>query len=242
MQLSYTDRVANKIRGTFREWTAAEVVANDGIKLIVDRTILDDQAIIRAILFNRHERTEAKLVDYALRQDDRVLELGSGLGFITMKCAGICGASNVVTFEGNPLMYGLLKRNLSLNGYEEVDARQSVVSLDGGPVTFQLAEAKVSSSLYQRGNATSRTVPSVSFRDLLAEVRPTVIIMDIEGSEVDLLGVVPMPTVRAIGVEVHPQIVGETALSTMQERLAQAGFRIDPNFPKEWGRPLYIRN
>jgi FkbM family methyltransferase len=241
VQQSYLDRVTNKIRGTLRELTAAQVVDNDGIKLIVDRDVLDDPALIRAVLFNQHERTEAELVKYALRPDDRVLELGSGLGFITMICARICGAPNVVTVEGNPTMYELLKRNLALNGHV-VDARRAVVSLEGGPVTFQIALSKVSSSLYTRDNATGRSVHSVSFRELLAEVRPTMIVMDIEGSEVDLLGTLELPGVRAIGVETHPQIVGTAAIARMQKRLDQIGFRIDPRFPAESSRHLYIRS
>jgi FkbM family methyltransferase len=235
------DRVTSKIRGTLRELTAAQVVANDGIKLIVDREVLDDPVIIRAILFNRHERTEAELVKHCVRPDDRVLELGSGLGFITMMCARICGASNVVTFEGNPVMHALVERNLALNGYA-VDARQAVVSLDGGPVTFQIAQSKVSSSLYARDNTTGQTFESVSFRKLLADVKPTVVIMDIEGSEVDLLGTIELPNVRAIGVETHPQIVGEDAISSMQKRLANMGFRIDPRFRADSTRHLYVRS
>lgn len=239
-QLSVLDRVGSKIKGTFREMRGVQTVRNDGIELIVDRDQLKDDAIIRALLFDRHERTEAALVKYCVRPDDRVLELGSGVGFITMLCARICGAANIVTLEGNPTMHALLMRNLAMNGYA-VDARQSVVSLDGGPVTFHLSDSLVSSSLHERGAASAATVPSTSFRDLLAEIEPTVIIMDIEGSEIDLLGTCPMPSVRAIGVETHPHIVGEEAIAAMDERLADLGFRIDESFPAAAKRCLYIR-
>lgn len=239
-QLSVLERVGSKLKGTFREMRGARIVRNDGIRLIVDRDQLKDGSIIRALLFDRHERTEAALVKYCLRPGDRVLELGSGVGFITMLCARICGAENVVTLEGNPRMHALLQRNLAMNGYA-VDARQSVVSLDGGPVTFHLSESLVSSSLHDRGAAAAETVPSTSFRELLAEIEPTVVIMDIEGSEIDLLGSCPMPSVRAIGVETHPQIVGEAAIAAMDERLAQAGFRIDERFPTASKRCLYVR-
>ncbi|RDJ24091.1 FkbM family methyltransferase [Bosea caraganae] len=239
-QLSVLDRVGCKLKGTFREMRGAQIVSNDGIRLIVDRDQLKDDAIIRALLFDRHERTEAALVKYCLRPGDRVLELGSGVGFITMLCARICGAANVVTLEGNPTMHALLVRNLAMNRYA-VDARQSVVSLDGGPVTFHLSESLVSSSMLDRGDAAAETVPSTSFRDLLAEIEPTVVIMDIEGSEIDLLGTCPMPSVRAIGVETHPQIVGEDAIAAMDRRLAALGFQVDERFPTASKRCLYVR-
>jgi len=240
MQLSLLERVTSKVRGHYRELTDAQIVENLGVKLHVDRALLKDNAIVRALLFNRHERTEADLVKYAVRPDDKVLELGAGLGFITIKCATICGPANVVTFEGNPAMFNLLKRNLELNGCD-VDARQAVVSLDGGPVNFQISDSMVSSSLYNRGSATDSVQESASFRTLVAELAPSVIIMDIEGSEVDLLGTIDLPSVRAIGVEVHPQIVGDAAVTEMTRRLEAQGFHLDETFPSQYSRHLYVR-
>jgi FkbM family methyltransferase len=240
-RLSYLDRAVNKLRGTYRELTAAQIVSNKGVKLIVDRDLLNDPKIIRALLFNRHERTEAELVRYIAAPGDRVLELGSGLGFISILCAQICGPQHVVTVEGNPAMYGLLKRNLVLNNCP-LDARLAVVSLDGGPVQFQIADSMVSSSLYQRDDTTQVSTDSISFRALVAEVKPTIIIMDIEGSEIDLLGTTELPSVRAIGVETHPHIVGQKAIAAMIERLRNMGFHIDDRFPAESNRHLYVRH
>ncbi|HEY5794018.1 MAG TPA: FkbM family methyltransferase [Bosea sp. (in: a-proteobacteria)] len=240
-ELSLLDRVGSKIKGTFREWRGVETVRNDGIKLIVDRAELSDDTIVRALLFDRHERTEAALVKHCLRRDDVVLELGSGVGFITMLCARICGAGKVVTFEGNPVMHGLLMRNLAANDYK-IDARQSVVSLEGGPVTFHRSASLVSSSMLERTDTIAETVPSASFRALLSEIKPSVVIMDIEGSEVELLGACEMPSVRAIGVETHPHIVGQQAIAEMDRRLRERGFAIDPSFPIASKRCLYVRN
>jgi FkbM family methyltransferase len=240
MSLSVLDRAISKAKGSFREAREAQIVVNHGIRLRIDRNVIRDKALIRALLYDRHERTEAKLVKAILCPGDRVLELGSGVGFITMLCGRICGPDNVVTLEGNPEMHSLLVQNLKLNGYD-IDARQSVVSLDGGPVTFHLSSSLVSSSIKSRGEDITQTVPSTSFRQLIEEIRPTVIIMDIEGSEVDLLGTVPMPTVRAIGVETHPQIVGEPAISLMNERLNAMNFVLDDRFAEDSKRCLYVR-
>ena len=51
--------------------------------------------------------------------------------------------------------------------------------------------------------------------------------MDIEGAEVECLPGADLTTVRAICVEVHPRIVGSSAVNAMIDSLRQQGFCVD---------------
>ena len=69
---------------------------------------------------------------------------------------------------------------------------------------------------------------SDSFRKVLDEVRPTFLIMDIEGSEVDLADeTIDLECLQKICVEVHPGMVGDEATSRLVESLLKRGFQLN---------------
>ncbi len=103
--------------------------------------------------------------------------------------------------------------------------RLRAVTVDGAPISFFRNENVVSSSIYDRGlTAQKVTVESVPINQVLAEDRATVLVMDVEGAEIDLLRAADLSGLREIIVELHPHIVGEEATRAMIDDICARGF------------------
>ncbi len=177
-----------------------------------------------AIFKGTYELPERELVDLALRSGDRVLEIGSGIGFISLLCAARAGARNVLSYEANPAMEPVIRGNYALNGVEPTLVMRAVTT-DGQPIgLFQNANV-ISSSLIDRGDGAQRiAVESDPINAVIAAHRPDVIVMDVEGAEVGILTFADLAPVRAIVVETHDHIVGADNTAAMLAALSAKGF------------------
>ena len=68
-------------------------------------------------------------------------------------------------------------------------------------------------------------MPSDALDAVIAEWRPAVLVMDVEGAEVDILPASRLDGLRALILELHPHVVSEAALGRMRAHLAALGFR-----------------
>jgi len=188
----------------------------------------DQARAVRNGLFKRtYEGAEQRLLEKAVRPGDKVLEIGAGIGFIGLLSARLVGPSGrVVSYEANPRMQQVIEANYALNG-EQPELRMRAVTPDGKPVTFHLSENVVSSSLYQRSQSqTAVTVDSDALHDALEEVAPDVLVMDVEGAEVDLLAMGDLASIRSAVIELHPYIVGEDRIAALLQSLQDRGFAV----------------
>lgn len=179
----------------------------------------------RSIYRGSHECEELEVIREHLAREDRVLEFGSGIGLITVTCCQIVGSENVVTYEANAAMEPLLRKTFSLNGIAP-DLRMKMVSIHGGDNTFYVSDRfVVSSQINHQQGASEVSVASDAFADVVREVQPTFLVMDIEGSEVDLADEsIDLASITKICVEVHPQITGDEAISRLVQSLLNRGF------------------
>ena len=193
---------------------------------VVPKTVRD------GIFTAAYEANEAVMVQHAVRPDDRVLEIGTGTGFISVLCAKICGPENVFSFEANPAMEPLIRKTYEMNGIEP-QLQMKAVTTDGAPLSFFAADNLVSSSKYDRSvDGAHVSVDSVAIDQVIKQLNPTVMVMDVEGAEVELLTHTDLGSVRCIIVETHPHIVGDEAINQMLDMLQQHGFSIEAHFQK----------
>lgn len=75
-------------------------------------------------------------------------------------------------------------------------------------------------------------MPSDALADVLAELRPDVVVMDVEGAEIELLADVDLAEVRAMVVELHPHIVGEDKIAALMASLEARGFEVTGDMRK----------
>ena len=162
-----------------------------------------------------YERQEAEGLRSLLVPSDRVLEFGSGLGVIA--CIAGRSASDVLSFEANPRLVERAEANLALNGIRNVAVRSGVVGHQAGTATFRV-EADFWSSALGTASAgeDSIAVEVHALSAVLETFRPTVVVMDIEGGEYELLGDpawMAYAGLRGVLVELHD--VGGDALDRL---------------------------
>ena len=182
----------------------------------------------RALSSGRYEHHEADALLLHLRQGDRLLDLGAGLGFICALAAGVLGEDAVVGVEAGPETVKLARKNLAANGFPGVKiVRGAVVASGEGEVDFGQRPAFWASALKGRQgwpeNAEVIRVPARPVGKLLERFRPSVICCDIEGGELEVLAE-PLPGVRLVVVETHPQVYGAEGVKQIAAALAAQGF------------------
>ncbi len=182
----------------------------------------------RALSSGRYENHEADALLLHLRQGDRLLDLGAGLGFICALAARVLGETAVLGVEAGPDTVKLARRNLAANGFDAVKVlKGAVVGTGDGEVEFGQRPAFWASALQgPEGwpeNAEVIRVPARPIGKLLAKFAPSVICCDIEGGEREVLAQ-PLPGVRLVVVETHPQVYGTEGVARIVAALEAQGF------------------
>lgn len=190
---------------------------------------------VRSALFKgRYESHECDLVERLVSPGSRVLEIGTGIGVVSLLATRLAGEGLVLSCEANPSLEPLIRGNYALNGWTP-NLRMQAVTADGRSLTFYQNDNLLTSSAHDRQLAgKSLTVQSVAIAELISSHRPEILIMDVEGAEVELLPAADLAAIRAIVVEVHPHIVGDDAIVTLETTLGSAGFRITDRQHKTW--------
>ena len=201
-----------------------KIVTLDGIR-VHSSAHWAPQAVRNGLYKKTYEDAERRLLLTDLRDGDRVLEIGAGIGVVGMLAASVTGGGNVLSYEANPALEPVIKANHSLNAAVP-DVRFKAITTDGAPVQFHRAPNILSSSIHQRRQTEETiTVESDSLADAIAEFAPDVLVMDVEGAEIDLLDGAPLGGIRSIVLELHPHIVGEAAIEKLLAGLEADGFR-----------------
>lgn len=218
----------NPLKKAWRKLTRPTMIVENGIKLFLGPVAFTRCA--NGIYSGKHELPEREVVAKTLEPHDVVLEIGAGVGMVTMQCCQQIGADRVHTCEANPALLPVLRRSCELNGFEP-ELISGMVGMEAGSQEFFVATQFVSSSRFQRDadveNREKTTVPVHSLPALLKRIQPTYLIMDAEGAEADLLDArVNLSCLNKICVEVHPKIIGDAAINQIVRTLAQQGLHL----------------
>jgi FkbM family methyltransferase len=232
MLSGYIDKILYKIRRKIQP----DTVVVKGIRVSAS---LDDvpSKIRRQLYKNNYENGELTLVREALREHDRVLEVGAGTGFISIACAKIVGPGNILSYEPNPAMRRVVEKNHQLNGLS-ANLRNRVLAVDKGEVRFFFSENVLSSSLIDRDHGGETLIAADSIRDVVREYQPTAIVIDAEGAEVDLLRNCDLTGISKIVIEMHPHIVGQDEIEKLSAFLIGQGLMLEEQLGKRY---LFLR-
>lgn len=204
-----------------------------GLAVFVDDAAYHPQ-VIAALDDGYYEAPERAAVARLVAPADRVLEVGTAIGVVSMTAAQITGAEAVMTFDANPDIAADAADNFRRNGLDAIRGRVGLLKSraagagDGETVPFHIDEQFWTSRL----NATPDTpgivrtvrIPVFCLEDAIAAHRATVLICDIEGGEVDLLRDADLSALRLIIMETHYWSAGELAIDRLVRRLVEAGF------------------
>jgi FkbM family methyltransferase len=210
-------------------------VALNGVIIDLDCKVISDR-VARSMFLQHYERAETAVVLATLAAGDRILELGAGIGYMSTLCAKKVGSEHVNAVEANPAMEAKIRRTYELN-HVSPNLEICVLGDSDGETTFHVADNYSSSSVHDRGGRPV-TVRQRSFAGLLADLRPTYLICDIEGAEVPLLVNTALDGIRKICIEIHPHIIGDKACSQLVRKLLSEGFAL--NCDRSGGRVYFF--
>lgn len=217
--------IKSYIINRYRQITKPKIVKIDGIKIFVSDNIQGD--ILRTIYTETYEGSELRIIKSQLEPDDIVMELGTGIGFISSYCAKQIGSERVFTFEANPQLESDIFRNYKLNNVAP-NLEMCILGEQSGEQTFYLqkdywtSSAMLTSSYHQQIQ-----VQVKSFNEAIAQIKPTFLIVDIEGGEYDLFKYSDLSNVNKICVELHYDVLGKEKTKFILSKLADWGFLLD---------------
>ncbi len=189
--------------------------------------------IVQKLEAGKYEGFEARAARMRVKPGHRVLELGGGMGYVGSVCAAITGGENVVTVEANPDMLPVIRANLDRNGHQNATLVHGAVTgngADGDVLEFRRGKAFWGSSIVEEGKGGGDIVqvPLLRIGALLAEHKPHVVIMDIEGAEQHLFDA-PWPHhIRFVMLELHPARYPDTVIQRIFDCMSASNMTYDP--------------
>jgi FkbM family methyltransferase len=155
----------------------------DDAKLVVRRGMTGATGNIYCGL---HEYADMAFVLHLLRDDDLFLDLGSNVGSYTVLASRVCGARSIAV-EPDPGTVVRLRRNVEVNGIGGcVEIVETALGAQTGVARFSIGN-DTTNRIVGNASESSREVRLASLDSIVGDRRPTMIKMDVEGYEAEVL-------------------------------------------------------
>ncbi|MDX1953696.1 MAG: FkbM family methyltransferase [Verrucomicrobiota bacterium] len=184
------------------------------------------------ILSGEYETAEIEMCKRHFRPEERVLELGAAIGYVSLFCQIHLSIQDYAVVEANPNTTRMLLENYRLNNKypnlitAALDRQDGTTELSLNPDFW--ADSLVNAHLSQNPCI---TVPSLTLSSILSKLpfRPSTLLIDIEGSEIHLGEEVIPAEVTKIVCELHPELLGVKAAFKVISDFFKQGFQIIDN-------------
>ncbi len=167
------------------------IVEYRGVRLDLSHPLFTDR-LRRAVERGWYEGSEAHAVAEMVQSGDTVAEFGGGCGFLSAFMAKTADNLRIHCVEANPQLLPLIAHHHELNGVAGIELYNEVVGRADGTASFYLHKDFWASSMTPDPAGERVEIPCRRLLSRLEEWRPDVVVMDIEGAELDLL-VEPLP-------------------------------------------------
>ena len=182
-----------------------------------------------AIVGASYERAETLIARQLLRKGDRILELGSAIGFLGLFCLIVMKAAKVVSVEPNPETLAYLRTNYAMN-QQTPEIIAAAVSANDGTMELNMGEDFWEDSLAPRAEHRRRiAVRTLSLHSLLraSQLSCNCLIVDVEGAETQISWEAVPVHVEKIIIELHPELVGYSASYRVLNQIQNLGFEVN---------------
>jgi FkbM family methyltransferase len=202
----------------------------NGVELILDSTFMSEE-MINVIKQNRYETQESRQIGRIIQRDEVVLEIGAGIGFISALIAKNPLTKKLISYEANPTLIPKIIDTLERNTTNKKWEVRNAVLMNGNlpdSVEFFIHHDFWASSLDPSSNCERvEKVKVENFNSVLATVRPTMIVCDIEGGELELFRNSDLSTVKKIFLETHQKRIGRRGMKDLFDYFHARDFHYD---------------
>lgn len=202
-----------------------EIVVLDGIKIRIDPSWSD--VMKQAFREGNYEVAERKMLS-CVKDTDIVMELGTGIGFLACYLCKHQKPKEIHTYEINPDLQPFIQDTMARNG-GVFQVYNYTLGWEPGVLKYHPHKDFWATSVeYMAGSSNEQRYANViSFYEECEIIKPTVLIIDTEGCEFDLLtrGLIPKSVTKLI-VEMHSHILKPKHIHLMKAALENQGFII----------------
>lgn len=183
-----------------------------------------------------YEGLEADAIMKIARDGDTVIELGAGIGFISTLVGAKRPVKAIHSFEANPYLIDYIRDAHALNGVTTATVHNALLAPQPGPPRdFYCRRNFLASSLSpatgpEDGILAIEKVEQRGINDVFAQLKPDVLVCDIEGGEAELLPALDYDNLRAAVIELHPQWIGPTGVRAVFDAMHRAGLTYYPRW------------
>jgi len=203
---------------------AIEYASHRGVTLPIVPELYSD-TIVQYIRDGLYEAQEVAELDALIQPNEVILEIGAGCGFISTYCAKNPYTEAVYCVEANPELIEVIKLTHRLNRVD-VTAYHEILSKAEGETDFYVHRDFWASGTHA-SLGESIKVKTTPFQRRLDEIKPTLLIVDIEGGEESLFENVDLTGVKKIMLEIHQAIIGRHGVKKVFDLLSAQGFHYE---------------
>ena len=192
---------------------------------------------IERINAGRYEGQEIAGAQHLVQPGDKVMEMGAGLGIVGAVSVAAKKGAKLLSFEANPSLIPHIRSLYALNRLKSrAEVRNQVlISAPDRPSTlpFAVHNSYLGSSLTGDPDRALKMVDveTADFNAVAQKYQPNVMLMDIEGGELEVLqhaDLAALKSLRGLVIEFHPDQYGVSGMKKTKNVLREAGFaRID---------------
>ncbi len=198
--------------------------------------------ISESIYNNQYEKAELQMLKQYLSKEDIVMEIGSGIGFLSAYCSKLIGSHKVFSYEANPNLQEIIQTTYRINNVNPT-FHPCLVGEEAEEKTFYITKDFWSSSFIKPSNdeiVKTITVLAKSFNQEVERVKPSLLIVDVEGGEYELLQNARLDHIQKIIIELHNSLIGRDKINSIKYKLVNSGFKIIQVVPNCDDEILYL--
>lgn len=186
----------------------------------------------KALHYGSYELPEIELIKRHIKPNDRVIELGVGLGATSLILHDLVGSGSLCVFDADKRNIAMAKRNFEINEKHITCRNFALASGAERPRTIRIVSnanplASAVVDVNRTGGEMELEVETLDFEQTIGEFEATALVLDIEGGEYDLLmNAAGFGSLKTMVMETHAADIGEENNIAMLDRLTRAGFEI----------------
>lgn len=182
--------------------------------------------VYQQILAEDYEVPEITAVEKLIKAQDRVLELGTGLGIVSGLASRMVEGLEIRSFEANPALLPQIHELHRLNDISCIRVENAMLepspNIDIRP--FHIHRYFPQGSVIESEDS-ERTIEIrvLDLNQTIQAFRPSIMICDIEGAEEIVFAGANLDGLRALVIELHPDVVSRSGVKKIYDTCSSHG-------------------